>query len=67
MLRLFDDAMTYDALDDAYDRLRSTGPEFNGWLSNHGPMAAEALARHGHGVNRPGESGGWVWWLSRSA
>ena len=41
--------MTYDALDEAYHRLRSTGPEINGWLSNHGPMAAEALARHGHG------------------
>ncbi len=40
--------MTYDTLDDAYHRLRSTGPEFDGWLSNHGPMAAEALARHGH-------------------
>lgn len=40
--------MTYEVLDDAYDRLRSTGPEFDGWLSNHGPMAAEALARHGH-------------------
>ncbi|ROR91046.1 questin oxidase family protein [Nocardioides aurantiacus] len=40
--------MTYDALDEAYDRLVSTGPEFDGWLSNHGPMAAEVLARHGH-------------------
>ncbi len=40
--------MTYGILDDAYDRLRSTGPEFDGWLSNHGPMAAEALARNGH-------------------
>lgn len=40
--------MTYEALDAAYDRLRSTGPEFDGWLSNHGPMAAEALARRGH-------------------
>ena len=40
--------MTYESLDDAYGRLRSTGPEFDGWLSNHGPMAAEALARHGH-------------------
>ncbi|WP_182523431.1 questin oxidase family protein [Nocardioides dongkuii] len=40
--------MTHAGLDDAYDRLRSTGPEFDGWLSNHGPMAAEALARHGH-------------------
>jgi hypothetical protein len=45
---LFDHGMTYDVLDDAYDRLRSTGPEFDGWLANHGPMAAEALARHGH-------------------
>lgn len=40
--------MSYDVLDEAYGRLRSTGPEFDGWLSNHGPMAAEALARHGH-------------------
>lgn len=40
--------MAYDILDDAYGRLRSTGPEFDGWLSNHGPMAVEALARHGH-------------------
>lgn len=40
--------MSFETLDDAYDRLRSTGPEFDGWLSNHGPMAAEALARHGH-------------------
>lgn len=40
--------MTGDALDEAYARLRTTGPEFDGWLSNHGPMAAEALARHGH-------------------
>jgi hypothetical protein len=45
--------MTYDALDDAYDRLRTTGPEFEGWLSNHGPMAAEALARHGHDSQIP--------------
>ena len=40
--------MTYAALDEAYDRPRPTGPESDGWLSNHGPMAAEALARHGH-------------------
>ncbi|WP_300643218.1 hypothetical protein [Nocardioides sp.] len=38
--------MTLDAIDDAYARLATTGPEFDGWLSNHGPMAAEALARH---------------------
>ncbi|MDG4816365.1 questin oxidase family protein [Micromonospora sp. WMMD956] len=35
-------------LDEAYRRLHRTGPEFEGWLSNHGPMAVEALARHGH-------------------
>jgi Questin oxidase-like len=36
-------------LDEAYLRLHHTGPEFGGWLSNHGPMAAEAMVRHGHG------------------
>ena len=36
------------ALDEAYQRLHATGPEFDGWLSNHGPMAAEAMVRHGH-------------------
>ena len=36
-------------LDEAYDRLHKTGPEFRGWLSNHGPMAVEAMIRHGHG------------------
>lgn len=36
-------------IDEAFDRLRDTGPERNGWLSNHAPMAAEALVRHGHG------------------
>jgi hypothetical protein len=35
-------------LDEAYQRLHATGPEFNGWLSNHGPMAAESMVRHGH-------------------
>lgn len=35
-------------LDEAYERLHATGPEFDGWLSNHGPMAAEAMVRHGH-------------------
>ncbi|MCW3842960.1 questin oxidase family protein [Micromonospora yasonensis] len=37
-------------LDEAYERLHRTGPEFEGWLSNHGPMAVEALVRHGHGA-----------------
>ncbi|MFI7599710.1 hypothetical protein [Actinoplanes sp. NPDC049681] len=34
-------------LDDALIRLRRTGPERDGWLSNHAPMAVEALVRHG--------------------
>lgn len=34
-------------LDEAYDRLGSAGPEWGGNLSNHGPMAAEVLARRG--------------------
>ena len=39
--------MTDDVLLDALDRLRGTGPEFDGFLANHGPMAAEALVRLG--------------------
>lgn len=35
-------------LDEAYQRLHVTGPEFGGWLSNHGPMATEAMVRRGH-------------------
>ncbi|CAN5753939.1 questin oxidase family protein [soil metagenome] len=34
-----------DVLDEVYERLHATGPEFDGWLSNHGPMAADALLR----------------------
>ncbi|NES14509.1 MULTISPECIES: questin oxidase family protein [Micromonospora] len=41
--------MSDGILDEAYERLHRTGPEFEGWLSNHGPMAVEALVRHGHG------------------
>jgi len=33
----------------ALDRLRGTGPEFAGFLSNHGPMAADAMIRLGGG------------------
>ncbi|MEO3775769.1 hypothetical protein ABGB16_02730 [Micromonospora sp. B11E3] len=46
--------MDYGILDEAYQRLHQTGPEYEGWLTNHGPMAAEALVRHGHddGVHR---------------
>ncbi|MEV4410760.1 questin oxidase family protein [Catellatospora sp. NPDC049609] len=42
--------MTDGVLDEVYERLRQTGPERDGWLSNHAPMAAEALVRHGHGA-----------------
>src|ERR1700678_1637390 len=38
-----------ETLDEAYERLHATGPEFDGFLSNHGPMAAEAMVRHGQG------------------
>lgn len=41
--------MTDTALDEAYERLHHTGPEFEGWLTNHGPMAADALLRLGQG------------------
>ena len=40
--------MSDGILDEAYERLHRTGPEYQGWLSNHGPMAVEALVRHGH-------------------
>ncbi|MDQ1537318.1 MAG: hypothetical protein QOE58_1711 [Actinomycetota bacterium] len=36
-------------LDEAYERLHRTGPEFRGFLSNHGPMASEALVQLGLG------------------
>lgn len=38
-----------DVLDETYTRMHTTGPEFEGWLSNHGPMAADALIRLGCG------------------
>ena len=43
--------MTSDVLDEAYVRLHQWGPEWGGdnGLSNHGPMAAEVLARRGYG------------------
>ncbi len=37
-----------DVLDEALQRIQHFGPERDGWLSNHAPMAVEALARHGH-------------------
>jgi Questin oxidase-like len=41
---------------DALDRLRGTGAEYNGFLANHGPMAAEAMIRLGW----PDDVPGWV-------
>ncbi|ARF73127.1 hypothetical protein B7C62_13265 [Kitasatospora albolonga] len=38
---------TTGTLDEALERIHLSGPERNGWLSNHAPMAAEALVRHG--------------------
>ncbi len=45
---------TAGVLDEAYQRLHATGPEFDGFLSNHGPMVAEAMSRRGQadGVQR---------------
>jgi hypothetical protein len=41
-------SMSDGILDEALERLRTTGPERNGWLSNHAPMAAEVMVRQGH-------------------
>ncbi|MFF2523850.1 questin oxidase family protein [Streptomyces liangshanensis] len=38
---------TTGTLDEALERLHASGPERQGYLSNHGPMAVEALVRHG--------------------
>jgi hypothetical protein len=45
-----------DVLDESLSRLAVTGPEFRGGLSNHGPMAAEALVRLG----RAGDVESWL-------
>jgi hypothetical protein len=45
-----------DVLDESLRRLAGTGPEFRGGLSNHGPMAAEAMIRLG----RADEVGHWL-------
>ena len=42
-----------EVLDEAYERLHVRGPEFQGWLANHGPMVADALLRLGHGEQVP--------------
>jgi hypothetical protein len=36
-------------LSEAYERLHVTGPEFEGYLSNHAPMVVEAMICRGHG------------------
>jgi hypothetical protein len=41
--------VTVYSLDEALIRLAGTGPEFGAGLSNHGPMACEALTRLGRG------------------
>ena len=41
------DVSDNDVLGEGLTRLAATGPEFRGGLSNHGPMAAEALVRLG--------------------
>lgn len=38
---------TTGTLDEALERIHASGPERDGWLSNHAPMAVEALVRHG--------------------
>jgi Questin oxidase-like len=44
---MMNDASANEELDEGLARLASTGPEFRGGLSNHGPMAAEAMVRLG--------------------
>src|ERR1700728_4539917 len=41
------DTSDNEVLDEGLTRLAATGPEFRGGLSNHGPMAAEAMVRLG--------------------
>ena len=50
------DVSANEALDEGLSRLAGTGPEFRGGLSNHGPMAAEAMVRLG----RAGAVAGWL-------
>lgn len=41
------DLLMHSSYDRAIERLAATGPEFGGGLSNHGPMAVEALHHQG--------------------
>ena len=51
--------MSSQILEQAYERLHLTGPDFGGdeegnnGLSNHGPMAVEVLVRRGHELDVP--------------
>jgi hypothetical protein len=49
-------ASANEALDEGLSRLAGSGPEFRGGLSNHGPMAAEAMVRLG----RADAVAGWL-------
>jgi hypothetical protein len=44
------DTQAAGTLDEALGRLHATGPEFEGWLTNHAPMAVEAMVRRGQGA-----------------
>jgi hypothetical protein len=46
----------YNSIDEAYAIFARTGPEFGGGLSNHGPMAAEAIAA----MRRPDAVAAWA-------
>lgn len=48
------------AIDDALERFAQTGPEFGPGLSNHGPMATDALIAMG----RPDVVAGWAEWYA---
>lgn len=43
-----DTIATSGHFEEALERLHASGPEREGWLSNHAPMVVEALAVHGH-------------------
>lgn len=54
--------MADDAFDDVLERFARTGPEFGPGLSNHGPMAVDALVAMGRGD----AISGWAdWYLPR--
>ncbi|MEU9328269.1 questin oxidase family protein [Streptomyces canus] len=42
-----DTSDTSGHLEEALDRVHASGPERDGWLSNHAPMVVESLAAHG--------------------